>query len=65
MEGLVEAVVADPDLRLEENLITGNTGSPQAFADLGLVEVGGRGVDEPVALDEGGFNRPRGLLGGL
>src|SRR3954463_8885489 len=53
------AVVADPAPRLYEPLTARDAGATNAFADLALVRVRGRGVDEPVAgrdgrLDGGG-----------
>ena len=52
----VVAVVADPDLRLDEDLVAGDAGATNAFADLALVGVRGRGVDQPVAGCEGRFD---------
>jgi hypothetical protein len=63
MQRGVVAVVADPDLRLEEHFVSGNAGSAKTFTNLGLVEIRGCSVDEPVALGEGGFDRIRGLFG--
>jgi hypothetical protein len=57
----VVAVVADPDLRLDEQVAAGDAGATDAFTDLPLVEVRGGGVDEPVAGPEGGLDGPRGL----
>ena len=44
----VVAVVADPNLRLDEQLVAADPGATDAFTDLALVEVRGGGVDEPV-----------------
>jgi hypothetical protein len=62
----VVAVVADPDLRLEEHLVAGDARAADAFADLSLVGVGGGRVDMTVAevegfLDRGGRDVGRGL----
>src|SRR4051794_22568051 len=53
----VVAVVADPDLRLDEDLLARNPGATDAFADLTLIRVRGGSVDEPVAGCDGGFGR--------
>jgi hypothetical protein len=62
----VVAVVADPDLRLEEHLIAGDARAADAVADLALVCVGGGRVDVTVSqaqglLDRGGRGIGRGL----
>jgi hypothetical protein len=62
----VVAVVADPDLCLEEHLVAGDVGAADAFADLSLVAVGGGRVDMTVPeaqglLDRGGRDIGRGL----
>jgi hypothetical protein len=44
------AVVADPQLRRHEHLAALDSGAADALADLALVHVGGRGVDQPVAV---------------
>ena len=49
VQGLVVAVVADPDLGLDEHLVAGQAGAADGLADLPFVAVGGGGVDEPVA----------------
>ena len=49
VQRLVVAVVADPDLRLDEDLVTAKAGVADRLADLALVAVGGGGVDVPVA----------------
>ena len=60
VQGLVVAVVADPDLRLDEHLLARQAGVADGVADFAFVAVGGGGVDEPVAgLQRGGD----GLLG--
>ena len=66
MQRGVVAVVADPDLRLEEHLVAGDARAADAFADLSLVGVGGGRVDMTVAeveglLDRGGRDIGRGL----
>jgi hypothetical protein len=66
VQGGVVAIVADPDLRLEEHLVAGDAGATDAFADLTLVEVRGGRVDMTVAeaeglLDRGGRDIGRGL----
>ena len=53
VERLVVAVVADPDLGLDEHLVTGEPGATHGFTDLPLVAVGRRGVDVPVTDLEG------------
>src|SRR3954452_9413963 len=53
----IVAVVADPDLRLDEDLLARNPGATDAFAALGLIRVRGGSVDEPVAGCDGGFDR--------
>ena len=59
----VVAVVADPDLRLDEHVVARDAGATDAFADLALVAVCGRGVDEPVADAERRLDGGRGLGG--
>ena len=49
VQRVVVAVVADPDLRLDEHLVAVDAGAADALADLALVAVGGGGVDQPVA----------------
>ena len=49
VQGFVVAVVADPHLRLDEDLVAGDSCAADAVADLTLVGVGGGGVDVPVA----------------
>src|SRR6266511_4916044 len=57
----VVAVVADPDLRLDEHLVAGKPGATDAFTDLALVAICRGGVDEAVAGREGGLDGTRGL----
>ncbi|GAB3285069.1 hypothetical protein GCM10027456_80320 [Kineosporia babensis] len=47
VQSSLEAVVADPDLGLDEDFRAIDAGSPQTFADLTLVAVGSGGVDVP------------------
>ena len=49
VQGLVVAVVADPDLRLDDDVVAGHTGAADGVADLALVAVGGGSVDVAVA----------------
>ena len=60
VQRLVVAVVADPDLRLDEDLVAGEAGGLDGLADLALVAVGGGGVDVPVAGARGPLPRRRG-----
>ena len=59
----VVAVVADPQLGADEDLVAGNAGAADALADLALVVVGGGGVDQPVAVTQRRLDRGGGLLG--
>jgi hypothetical protein len=52
-----------PDLGLDEDLFARDAGVAQGLADLGLVAVGGGGVDVPVAEFERGLHGGDGLLG--
>ncbi len=63
VEGLVVAVVADPQLRLDEHLTPVKTGVPDGVADTGLVAVGGGGVDVPIPDPQRLRHCGRGLLG--
>lgn len=45
MQRVVIAVVADPDLRLDEDLVAGDARPADTFADLLLVAIGRGGVD--------------------
>lgn len=47
VQRLVVAVVADPDLRLDEDLVAGETEAADRLADLALVAVGGGGSGWP------------------
>jgi hypothetical protein len=49
VQGLVVAVVADPDLGLQEHVVPADAGIRDGLTDLPLVAVGRRGVDVPVA----------------
>jgi hypothetical protein len=44
----VIAVVADPDLRLDEYVVARDARATDAFADRALVGVRGGGIDQPV-----------------
>ena len=57
MQGSVVAVVADPDLRLEEHLLAGDARAADAFSDLTLVAVGSGRVDMTVAEAQGILDR--------
>ena len=61
--GGVEAVVADPQLGGDEDLVAGDAGAADALADLALVVVGGGRVDQPVAVTERRLDGGRRLLG--
>lgn len=63
VQGLVVAVVADPDLRLDEDLVARHTGVAQCLADLTFVAIGGGSVDVPVAEVERGLDSGLGLVG--
>ena len=59
----VVAVVADPHLRLQEHLVPRDARAANALADLALVQIRGRGIDQPVALPDrplDGVDRLRG-----
>src|SRR4029453_1201838 len=64
VQGLVVAVVADPDLRLDEDLVTGEVRPVDRLADLALVQVRGSGVDVAVADLQSGCHGVPGLGGG-
>jgi hypothetical protein len=49
VQGLVVAVVGDPDLGLDEDLGSIDAGGRDGLPDLAFVAVGGGGVDVPVA----------------
>ena len=58
----VVPVVADPHLRLDEDVVAVEPGPPQALAHLALVAVRRGGVDVPVARTEGRLDGGDGLL---
>ena len=62
VQRLVVAVVADPDLRLQEHLRAVKPGVAHRFSDLPLVAVGSRRVDMPVAASQCGLDCGSGLL---
>ena len=62
VQGLVVAVVADPDLGLQEHLTAVHPGGGDRLADLPFVAVGGGGVDVAVAGLQRGGHRGPGLL---
>ena len=64
VQRLVVAVVADPDLGLQEDLRPVQTGAAHRLADLALVAVGGRGVDVSVAGAECRLDGVAGLVRG-
>jgi len=59
----VGAVVADPQLGGDEDLVAVDAGAADALTDLALVVVGGRGVDQPVAVAQRRLDGGCGLLG--
>jgi hypothetical protein len=63
VQRLVVAVVADPDLGLDEDLRAVDAGAPDGVTDLALVEVGGGGVDVAVARGQRRLHCGDGLLG--
>ena len=60
----VLAVVGDPDLRLDEHLGADESAAPDTLADLALVGVGRRGVDETVPGGDRGLDGADRLLRG-
>jgi hypothetical protein len=64
VQRLVVAVVADPDLGLEEALRPIYIGTVYGLSNLALVAVGRRGIDVPVPRVERGSNGVSGLIGG-
>ena len=62
VQSFVVAVVADPDLRLDEHLVPIESGGVDGLTDLALVAVGGSGVDVPVAGAQRRLDRGAGLL---
>ena len=63
VQRLLVAVVADPDLGLEEHLFARDGGVADSLADLAFVAIGGGGVDVTVAGLEGGGDGVACLLG--
>jgi hypothetical protein len=55
--------VADPQLGRHEHLAAVDSGAADAFADLSLVQIGGGGVNQPVAVRDRGLDRADGLGG--
>jgi hypothetical protein len=64
VQGGVVAVVADPDLGLNEDIVAVEARAADALADLALVAVGGGGVDMAVADPQRLGDRGGRLLGG-
>ena len=62
VQGLLVAVVADPDLRLDEHVVAGDAGAADPLADLALVAVRRGRVDEAIGLCESGLDGARGLV---
>jgi hypothetical protein len=65
MERGVVAVVADPDLRLDEHVVAGDARAADAFADLKLVEVRSGRVDVAVTDAEGLLDHGGRDIGGV
>jgi hypothetical protein len=63
VQRLAVAVVADPELCLDEHLRTVDRGTDQRFTDLLFVAVGCRGVDVAVAGRQGGLDGSERLVG--
>ena len=63
VQRLVVAVVADPDLGLNEDLVAGEPGAVDGFADLALVAVRRGGVDVAVAAAQSRFHGCASLVG--
>jgi len=63
VQGFVVAVVADPDLRLEEDLGPVEAGFGDGLADMAFVAVGGGDVDVPVAGRQRRLDGGAGLVG--
>jgi hypothetical protein len=59
---LLVAVVADPDLGLNEDVVAVEARAPDRFANLAFVGVSGGGIDVAVADGERRFNGARCLL---
>src|SRR5439155_10045363 len=64
VQSFVIPVVTDPDLRLQEDLRPTEAGVVHSIADLALVAIGRRGVDEAVAGTECGPNSIARLIRG-
>ncbi len=62
---LLVAVIADPQLGRDEQLIPVDAAAADALADLPLVEVGRRRVDKPVPAGDRDLDGTRGLFRGL
>lgn len=62
VQGGVEAVVGDPDLGLDEQLVPSDPRPSDRVADAAFVEIGRGGVDVPVTDLQGGLDRGGGLL---
>jgi hypothetical protein len=58
----VVPVVAEPQLGGDEDLVAIGAGAADALADLALVVVGGRGVDQAVSVTQRGLDGKDGLL---
>ena len=56
VQRLVVAVVVDPELGLDEDLVPGQAGTRNALADFALIAVRGGRIDVPVALGESRLN---------
>jgi hypothetical protein len=63
VQRLVVAVVANPDLGLEEHLIAGDAGTVNRLADLALVAVRRRRIDVAVAGHQSRLYGRAGLIG--
>ena len=63
VQRLVVAVVADPDLGLDEDLVAGEAGAVDGLADLALVAVRRGGVDVAVAGAQRRLDGRAGLVG--
>ena len=65
VQGLLVAVVADPDLGLEEDVGAIQAGAGDRLADLSFVAVCGGGVDVPVPADSAAATAERVSSGGV
>jgi hypothetical protein len=61
----VVAEVGDPDLRLQKDLVTGESGAADGLTDPAFVAIDGGGVDVTVADLQRGLDRGGGLSGGV